>query len=173
MGTEYYPLPSPTTLGGQRIFVTQSFALAHEIFNLTDLNTSDQQSSIVKACSARCDAFGPKCASFFVNLGIPDPPLPSGQSQASRWYCHGYDAALTPGDFGIATTPDTYLSPEAFNRACGGTVGTNGTMGPSPTPSATETPTPFMGGARSVESGIWGITVSVGMVGVSIMLAWM
>ena len=172
-GTEYYPLPSPTSLRDQRIFVTQPFALAHTLFNFTNLNASDPQSITVAACSARCDSFGPRCASFFVNLGIPDPPLPSGESQAIRWYCHGYDAPLTPQDFGIATTPDTYLSPAAFNRACAGTVGTNGTTAPNPTPSTTETPIPFTGGAGSMGSGVWDVAVPIGMLGFILALAWL
>ena len=165
-GTQYYPVPSSATLRGQRISVAVSFATAHDIFNLTNLNTSDPESVILNACLVQCDTFGQKCSSFFVNLGIPYPPLPSGQNQASRWYCHGYDAPLSPADFALATVPETYISPEAFNRAC------NRSMAPIPTPTGpsngtptTEAPSVFTGQAAGVERNVFYMAALIAVVG--------
>ncbi|KAI9873223.1 MAG: hypothetical protein M1830_000684 [Pleopsidium flavum] len=178
-GTKYYPVPSSSPFQRQPIAVAQSFATAHDIFNLTDLNTSDPESTIVAACASRCDTYdGPtRCASFFVNLGIPYPPLPplpsgQNQSQAQRWYCHAYDAPLRPADFELATVPDTYISPEAFNRACEGGSTTTAPSATSSTNSTSATGSPSLstGRAARVQSGVWVVVVLGG--GLGGLLVW-
>ena len=167
-GDEYYPVPSSPAYRGQRIKVVDSFSQAHDLFNLTNPNVSDPESVIFDSCAARCDALGVKCSSFFVNLGIPDPPLPSGESQASRWYCHGYDAPLRPTDFTLAPLPNTYIRPMAFGRACN--VTDNSTSAPR-APSSTSTPVPFSGRAAYVQTG-WFASIVGALTTVSV-LAWL
>ena len=153
---KYYPVPSFGAYRGQRIQVVDSFTQAHELFNITNLNVSNPESVIFNSCAARCDALGVKCSSFFVNIGIPDPPLSSGDSQARRWFCHGYDAPLRPADFTLAPVPDTYTQPKAFSRACN--VTDNSTLAPG-APSPTSTSVPFSGRAAYVQTAWFGSTV--------------
>lgn len=56
-----------------------------------------------------------------MNEEKPYSPLSKGQSQAPRWYCQGFNKALSSGDLEEVDVKGSDLNGLAVNRVCGGT----------------------------------------------------
>ena len=106
-GSGYYPVPSAPALVNQRIQPVSGFNATHNVLDFGNLNNVSE-SVFVATCMSACDAYA-NCTGFFVNYGIPSPPVPAPQSNAPRWFCGGYNVALTPDDFQLATVNGTYI----------------------------------------------------------------
>lgn len=115
-------VPVSCALQSASFQVSEAFEAKHDLFNITDTNILLPEADFAKFCLDQCVSSKAKtCLSFFVNWGKPYPPAPAGQSQASRWYCKGYDAPLSATDFTPVNAPGSYLNGLAVNRVCGGT----------------------------------------------------
>ena len=121
----------PVPIAHSNFNLDPAFTAAHLLFERSDQSTLLPatsillpQATIARSCLDQCIEYqlttGVQCAGIFVNEGKPYPPLPAGQDQSPRWYCRGYDAALSVGLFGPANWTESYRHGLAVNRVCGG-----------------------------------------------------
>lgn len=117
---------APADLVNDHFYPAQEFYEAHTLFDLVDLNNDLPEAVIASFCLDKCIAYSSTggnrtCLSIFVDQGRPYPPGRLGNDTALRWFCSGYDTALSADVYSKIDTRDSFLYGLGVNRVCNGT----------------------------------------------------
>lgn len=119
-------VPTPPALATSTFQIAPSFASAHTLFIIDNLDARFSEATVASFCSDECIAYQPNsttgpCLSFNVYLGKPVPP--TGTAGPTQWFCSGFDAYLAEdgSDYEAVDTPGSFMYGIGVNRVCGGT----------------------------------------------------